>query len=163
VPRGPFGRIEDKHGVGEPGYEPPVPPPEKPEPPPAGPKRWHERWSWRILIVLIVFVLFAGWRAGTFDHALVNVGLNAKPCARNGLGATFCGQELTEYRERLAHSKEEGEAASRKIEEAASKAQRESQQYIQKAQREGREYQQRSEEALKRSTEAQQQPEEGSG
>jgi hypothetical protein len=153
VSTGSVGSIEDEGGVHDPDSQPPV------EPPPE-PKRWHERWSWRILIILVLLVLFAGWRSGTFDHALYNVGLNAKPCARNGFGATFCGQELTEYRERLARGKEEGEAAaqkakqegeaaSRKIEEASEKAKRESETLEQHAS----EAQHRSEEALKRSTE----------
>lgn len=117
--------IEEKHGV------------ERPGPPsgPATPKRWHERWSWRLLILLVLVFLFAAWHAGTFDHALYNVGLNAKPCARNGFGAVFCGQELTEYDEHIAQGKREGEAAGRKIEEAGEKAQREGESIEREAQR----------------------------
>jgi hypothetical protein len=37
---------------------------------------------------------------GTFDRALYGAGLNHHECARNGFGATFCGRELDEYRER---------------------------------------------------------------
>jgi hypothetical protein len=48
--------------------------------------------------IVLVFLL---WRAGNFDHALYNVGLNAKDCARNGLGATFCGRELDHYRQQV--------------------------------------------------------------
>ena len=59
---------------------------------------WTER---RIGVALILVIVFVLWRLGTFDHALYNVGLNAKECARNGYGATFCGKELDEYRERL--------------------------------------------------------------
>jgi hypothetical protein len=55
----------------------------------------------RVLIVILVVALFAAWRAGTFDHALVNVGLNAHDCARNGFGATYCGKELDKYRQNV--------------------------------------------------------------
>jgi hypothetical protein len=69
--------------------------------PPGLPPRWHRRRLVRVLAVAVVIVLVVAWRSGTFDHVLYNVGLNAKPCARNGFGATFCGQELTEYRKDL--------------------------------------------------------------
>ena len=141
--------------------------PEPPEPPayePPEPERkpWHRRWTWRILIALALLVLFTAWRAGTFDHVLYNVGLNAKECARNGFGAVFCGQELTEYRERVARGKEEGEAAQHKIEEASKNAERESQEASKRAERESQEAQHRSEEALKRSTEETERQTEGS-
>lgn len=60
------------------------------------------RLSGKMLIVLVLISLvFTGWTQGTFDHALVNVGLNYNDCARNGFGATFCGDELTEYKQRI--------------------------------------------------------------
>jgi hypothetical protein len=46
-------------------------------------------------------LVFVGWRAGTFDSALVHVGLNAKPCVKNAYGATFCGSSATNYCESL--------------------------------------------------------------
>ena len=78
-------------------------------------RKWHQHLGVRLVVVVLIITLFAGWRAGTFDQVLYKVGLNAKECARNGLGATFCGQELTEYRERITKAKEEGEAAATKI------------------------------------------------
>lgn len=69
----------------------------------------------QLLIALGLLVLFGVWHAGTFDHALVNIGLNAQKCARNGFGATFCGKELDEYQARLQRAKEEGEAAKRRL------------------------------------------------
>ena len=102
------------------------------------PKKWHQRAAWRLLIVAAVLVLIAAWRAGSFDHALVNVGLNAKPCARNGFGATFCGTELEEYRARIRRVKTEGEAAESKI---------------RRLQRQSEEDNQRSQELVKRSQE----------
>ncbi len=71
-----------------------------------------------VVVAILVIAVVALWGRGTFDHALVNVGLNAKSCARNGFGATFCGQELDEYRERIGRVKREGEAAKQKIEHA---------------------------------------------
>ena len=111
--------------------------PEPPEPPVHDPpepeqKPWHQRWLWRTLIVVVLLLVIAAWRAGSFDHVLYNVGLNAKECARNGFGAVFCGQELTEYREQIARGKEEGETAEHKIEEAGKTAERESQEAKQK-------------------------------
>jgi hypothetical protein len=81
------------------------------------------------LVVLALVVLGALYARGTFDRVLVNVGLNAKECGRNGFGATFCGQELVEYRERIAKGEREGKETGEKIEresrEAEAKIQRE--------------------------------------
>ena len=49
----------------------------------------------------VTLVLLTAWSKGTFDRALYNVGLNAKPCATNGFGATFCGDQLIEYQKRV--------------------------------------------------------------
>jgi len=121
--------IESKHGVDEPGYEPPEAPEDEDYEEYEEPRRWYQFTSFRVAVGLILIVLFLAWHAGTFDHLLYNVGLNAKPCARNGFGATFCGEELTEYNERLENAKREGNEASEKIE-------RESQETEAKAQRE---------------------------
>lgn len=64
-----------------------------------------------VLMALAILVLIALWRGGTFDHALYPIGLNAKECARNGFGAVFCGEELTEYRTRLQDAKEAAQEA----------------------------------------------------
>lgn len=58
--------------------------------------------KWPIAVTALVLVLLiGGYVSGTFDHVLYNVGLNYKECARNGFGATFCGDELDQYRERV--------------------------------------------------------------
>lgn len=72
--------------------------------------RWTER---RIGVTVLVVVLLVLWRLGTFDHLLVDVGLNAKECAHNGFGATYCGKELDEYRERLRSTETALERAGR--------------------------------------------------
>jgi hypothetical protein len=54
-----------------------------------------------VLVIAVLIALVVAWRAGTFDHVLYKVGLNAKPCARTGFRGTLCGRELTEYREDL--------------------------------------------------------------
>jgi hypothetical protein len=59
---------------------------------------------------LLIVGLIVLWRLGTFDQALVNVGLNAKPCIRNGFGATFCGSAAKEYCQSLGS--ESGPCAS---------------------------------------------------
>lgn len=93
-----------------------------PNPTLPAPARWHQRRGPRVWIALLAIVLFFGWKAGTFDHALVNVGLNAKPCARNGFGATFCGQELEERQAAQRQAKQESEAAQVKASEAEQNA-----------------------------------------
>jgi hypothetical protein len=91
-------------------------------------KRAHWRTSLRIgiafAVVIALAVVFTAWRGGTFDRALVNVGLNAKECARNDFGATFCGRELTEYRARQRHASQEA-AKGKQEAEAARKKERE--------------------------------------
>lgn len=53
---------------------------------------------------LLIVLLIVLWRMGTFDQALVNVGLNAKPCVKNGFGATFCGSSARSYCENLSNA-----------------------------------------------------------
>src|ERR1700722_17206571 len=110
-----FRRTAGHDSAREPAHQPPLRPLSGDPEEEARPKAWHQRRTWRLLLVVAVLVLFAMWRAGTFDHALVNVGLNAKSCARNGFGATFWGSELEEYRAHIQRSRTEGEAAESKI------------------------------------------------
>lgn len=77
------------------------------------------RRGWVIAVVIILAIV--GWRAGTFDKALVNVGLNAKPCATNGFGATFCGDDLDAYRDQVV---EPLQRAQDELDDAAIEAQR---------------------------------------
>ena len=65
--------------------------------------------------ILVVLLYFYGF--GVFDKTLSSIGLNVHECARNGLGQTFCGHELTEYRARVERIKQEGEAAATKVKE----------------------------------------------
>lgn len=70
-------------------------------------------------MLLVVWALAVGaWGAGTFDHALAPLGLNAQDCARNGFGATFCGDALDRYRRDVALPAREHEMALRQGEEA---------------------------------------------
>ncbi len=59
-----------------------------------------------VLLALLILIVGAAYVHGSFDRPLSNVGLNWHSCARNGLGATFCGDELTEYRERFNRTRE---------------------------------------------------------
>ena len=54
-----------------------------------------------LVIVIAILLVLGAWTQGTFDHLLVNVGLQYNDCARNGFGATFCGDELEEYQIRI--------------------------------------------------------------
>lgn len=88
-------------------------------------KRWG-RWIAAGLAVIVLGVLYVG---GAFDRTLYGVGLNFRECARNGLGVTFCGHELDEYRAHIKatlesskrteeHSRQEqGERESREAQE----------------------------------------------
>lgn len=49
----------------------------------------------------IVAVLLILYFTGRLDHALYPVGLNLNECAKNGYGSVYCGDELTEYREKV--------------------------------------------------------------
>lgn len=73
---------------------------------------------------LVIAVLIGLYVSGHFDRPLYSIGLNITECARNGLGATFCGKELDEYRARteqvkesIAHTQESAEASERTTEE----------------------------------------------
>lgn len=54
--------------------------------------------------LLVVGLLVGAWSNGWFDRALHHVGLNAKDCATNAFGATFCGGDLDAYRRQFSPS-----------------------------------------------------------
>lgn len=70
----------------------------------------------RVAVAVVVLALLALWRAGTFDQALVRVGLNAQECARNAFGATFCGDELRDYRRRVVEPLQQDQQRQRREE-----------------------------------------------
>jgi hypothetical protein len=122
--------IESRRGVDEANDEPPS-------------ERPFGYTPRRLLIVLLVLGVGALYFSGRLDHLLYNVGLNYNQCARNGLGAVFCGSELAEYRTRVEGAAREGKEASEKVEregkEAEAKAQteeRHSQETIERSERE---------------------------
>ncbi len=133
-----FDSIEDRHGVNEPGYQPPTEAFSEDEPEPKRPVRQAVRVRnplvaeqrrarrrerlhriedsaeklWRqLLIAVALTIIYLAWHAGTFDRVLYDIGLNAKECAPNGFGAVFCGKELDEYRERISPRRETEENA----------------------------------------------------
>lgn len=57
-----------------------------------------------ILIAAAIVIGCYLWTQGTFDQALWKVGLNFNECATNGFGATFCGEQLEEYKARFETS-----------------------------------------------------------
>jgi hypothetical protein len=59
--------------------------------------------SKRVLVALAVVILVWLYFSGSMDRLLVNIGLNYKPCAQNGLRAMMCGDQLTGYCQNLAH------------------------------------------------------------
>jgi hypothetical protein len=54
-----------------------------------------------IILTSVVLLLAFAWTRGTFDNFLWRVHLNYTDCAQNGFGATFCGDQLREYKERF--------------------------------------------------------------
>jgi hypothetical protein len=54
-----------------------------------------------LLIVAVFAVLFFAWTQDTFDNFLWHVHLNHSDCAQNAFGATFCGDGLKQYEQRL--------------------------------------------------------------
>jgi Skp family chaperone for outer membrane proteins len=69
-----------------------------------------------LLAAIVATIVLAGFYVhGSLDRPLSSIGLNFHECARNGLGATFCGSELDEYRARLEHVRQAGEETTAKI------------------------------------------------
>lgn len=65
--------------------------------------RRNRKVAWVIAIVAVTLLLGTAWSKGTFDNFLWHVGLNAHPCATNGFGATFCGDDLERYNQRIGN------------------------------------------------------------
>ncbi len=68
-------------------------------------------------IGVVVAILLGLYFNGNLDRTLYPVGLNFHECARNGFGATFCGNELDEYRAKVQRVKETTEHAKISLEE----------------------------------------------
>jgi hypothetical protein len=68
----------------------------------------------------VVVALLILYFTGRLDHALYPVGLNLNECAKNGYGAVYCGDELTEYRNKvvqpLSEAQNEAQESLREIE-----------------------------------------------
>jgi uncharacterized membrane protein YhiD involved in acid resistance len=78
-----------------------------------------------ILVALGVAALVGFYVHGSFDRLLSGIGLNFHECARNGFGATFCGNELDRYRERIGRAKEATERVKANLEESERKSREE--------------------------------------
>lgn len=63
-------------------------------------------------MILIALLLVGLYFSGRLDHLLYNVGLNYHQCARNGFGAVFCGQELTDYQNRVQSVQQQSRQAA---------------------------------------------------
>jgi hypothetical protein len=84
---------------------------------------------------VVVAILLGLYFNGNLDRTLYPLRLNLHECARNGFGATFCGNELDEYRARIervkesvTHTKENLETSEREAGAKAKEAARESEQ-----------------------------------
>ena len=62
--------------------------------------------------LLVVLAVMALWFTGSLDGPLSSVGLNKNDCAKNGFGATFCGDDLTTYQRNLGLPITSGDADS---------------------------------------------------
>jgi hypothetical protein len=56
-----------------------------------------------------IAVLLILYFTGRLDHALYPLGLNLNECAKNGYGSVYCGDELTEYRNRVVQPIDEAQ------------------------------------------------------
>jgi len=65
--------------------------------------RRNRRLVGTVLAVIAIGLVLQVWSTGTFDNFLWRVGLNSKPCATNGFGATFCGDQLDQYNKRIGN------------------------------------------------------------
>ena len=54
-----------------------------------------------VVIALAIVIACFAYTQGTFDNFLWRVGLNYTECGTNGFGATFCGDALEEYQQRI--------------------------------------------------------------
>jgi hypothetical protein len=106
-----------------------------------------------VLVTSILVVLLYFYGFGAFDKQLAGIGLNTHECARNGLGQTFCGKELTEARERQQRFKESSEKEETELKESEAKAKEESEREQQKLSEEERQSQETGEAEERKSQE----------
>lgn len=83
---------------------------------------------------IIIAVVIGLYFSGHLDRPLYSIGLNYHACGRNGLGVTFCGQELeerqaaqqtteSEAKETASHVAQEGREAQAQIQRLAKDSQ----------------------------------------
>lgn len=115
--------------------------------------------------IIVVLIYFYGF--GAFDKQLAGIGLNVHECARNGLGQTFCGKELTEARERQTELKKSTEESATKAkqeqEQTEAKSKEEQRQLEAKSKEEQQRIEQQSREQQRRSEEEIRHSQEGEG
>lgn len=84
-------------------------------------ERHRPPWK-RIALAVVVGAVLALYLLGRLDYALYPVGLNFHDCARNGLGATFCGSDLTQYEQRWQGVQEQIQQAQQAAQRAECQA-----------------------------------------
>jgi hypothetical protein len=57
-----------------------------------------------VVAAAIAVIVAVAWTHGTFDNFLWRVHLNYTTCGQNAFGATFCGDQLKQYQERLGQN-----------------------------------------------------------
>lgn len=55
----------------------------------------------RFAALCLLGIALAAYLSGSMDKTLEPIGLNLNECATNGLGVTFCGDDLERYEERV--------------------------------------------------------------
>lgn len=55
----------------------------------------------RFAALCVLGIALAAYLSGSMDKTLEPIGLNLNECATNGFGATFCGDDLDRYEERV--------------------------------------------------------------
>lgn len=66
----------------------------------------------KYVILATVAAFFAIYLSGSLDRPLSSVGLNYHECGTNAFGATFCGDQLDEYNQKLEAVKREAQQAA---------------------------------------------------
>jgi hypothetical protein len=110
-------------------------------PAPPAPEKEH-RYSLGAVLVAIAIVAFGAlvglYFRGNLDRPLYGIGLNYHECARNGLGATFCGDELTQRRTEQQQAERKSNEEQAKLKEESETRERESNERIKRADEESK-------------------------
>jgi hypothetical protein len=88
----------------------------------------------RYVAAVALGLVIALYLTGRLDYTLYPLGLNFHQCARNGIGATFCGPDLTAYENHLRGVQRQIQQAQQSLTQQEQATQQQAQQQAQQAQ-----------------------------